>query len=81
MLWYYIADDVIQLAQRHKSVSDDLFTSEENCTASESAKEANTSGDEVLGTQTFSISSAKPADFLCASQPYHDVSTYIFTYV
>lgn len=47
-------DDVIQLAQRHQSVSDDLFTSQES-TLIDQAKDRHSAGDEVLGTQTFSI--------------------------
>ncbi|CAH1637704.1 unnamed protein product [Spodoptera littoralis] len=47
-------DDVIQLAQRHQSVSDDVFTSQES-TLIDQTKDGNNVGDEVLGTQTFSI--------------------------
>ncbi|XP_075983117.1 uncharacterized protein LOC142981239 [Anticarsia gemmatalis] len=65
-------DDVIQLAQRLKSGSEDLFTSQESSAVTEGNKDGMGAGDDLLGTQTFSISSAKPADFLCPSQPYHD---------
>ncbi|CAB3245905.1 unnamed protein product [Arctia plantaginis] len=58
-------DDVIQLAQRHKSVSEDLFASQESATLKGTS-------DDLLGTQSFSISSAKPSNFLFPSQPYHD---------
>lgn len=79
------SDDVIQLAQRHASVSDDLFTSLESTAIVEVTKDAIAS-DEVM-TQTFSIldatsgvtmdmelKSPSKLNVLCMSQPYHDVS-------
>lgn len=67
-----LEDDVIQLAQKHGSVSEDLFTSQETCTPNESDKFGDERHDENL-TQTFSISCAnKPNEFLCPSQPYDD---------
>lgn len=57
-----ISDDVLTLAQRHKSASEDLFTSQESCWQP-SQKEIQSTpavpecleNDVDLGTQTFSI--------------------------
>nr|XP_049704756.1 LOW QUALITY PROTEIN: claspin [Helicoverpa armigera] len=79
-------DDVIQLAQRHQSASDDLFTSQESSTVIEKAKDGISTSDEVLGTQTFSIldsatgcsnidmefKTPSQINVLCMSQPYKD---------
>ncbi|PZC75006.1 hypothetical protein B5X24_HaOG206831 [Helicoverpa armigera] len=81
-------DDVIQLAQRHQSASDDLFTSQESSTVIEKAKDGINTSDEVLGTQTFSIldsttgcnntdlefKTPSQINVLCMSQPYKDPS-------
>uniref|UniRef100_A0A2A4K416 Claspin n=1 Tax=Heliothis virescens TaxID=7102 RepID=A0A2A4K416_HELVI len=79
-------DDVIQLAQRHQSASDDLFTSQESATVVEKAKDGINASDEVPATQTFSIldstsgcnnidmefKSPSQINALCMSQPYKD---------
>lgn len=77
---------MIQLAQRHASASDDLFTSQESTTLIERTKEGTIASDEVM-TQTFSIldstsgvnmdvdlKSPSKLNILCMSQPYKDVS-------
>ncbi|XP_063895945.1 claspin [Helicoverpa armigera] len=81
-------DDVIQLAQRHQSASDDLFTSQESSAVIEKVKDGINTSDEVLGTQTFSIldsttgcnntdlefKTPSEINILCMSQPYKDPS-------
>lgn len=60
MFLFLLSDDELQLAQRPKSTSDDLFTSQESLLLASEIKEQAKESDEAF-TQTFSIiDSLKP---------------------
>lgn len=93
---FYISDEDLQLAQRHKSFSDDLFTSQESalCPSVNNKTNKNNNTDEPdLGTQTFSIlnNEVEPVssvladgpeifNVICETQPNDDVSLYFISF-